>query len=417
MKFDTIIIGGGLSGLVCGIRLAQKGQRCVIISSGQSALHFSSGSFDLLNATSNNNDISEPLVAVQSLIKEKTNHPYAKIGVDKFKQLAQTAEIFFQSIDLVLQGSSAKNHYRITPMGTMTPTWLTMSDLVISNNKDKYPWSKVSILSPLGFLDFYPEYIVAEFKKKGTECDVQTFNMEALDRLRHNPSEVRSASLARTLDKTENIKELANIISEKCKDCEAVILPACIGLKKDSVSKLSELVNKPVLLITTLPPSSVGIRTQQYLQRHFEKLGGVYMLGDSVIKAEIEDDTVKKVYSYNHGNIPFEGNNIVLATGSYFSQGLKATPDSVCEPIFDLDVSYIPNRQEWYQPNLFAKQSYLEFGVKTDNNFRGLHKGKVLNNLYVSGAILEGFNPIKEGSGGGVSILSALHIAENILNK
>ena len=47
MRFDTIIIGAGLSGLVAGIELVRKGQKCLIVSSGQSALHFFSGSFEL----------------------------------------------------------------------------------------------------------------------------------------------------------------------------------------------------------------------------------------------------------------------------------------------------------------------------------------------------------------------------------
>ena len=48
MKFDTIIIGGGLSGLTAGITLAEHGQKCLMVSAGQSALHFFAGSFELL---------------------------------------------------------------------------------------------------------------------------------------------------------------------------------------------------------------------------------------------------------------------------------------------------------------------------------------------------------------------------------
>ena len=80
MKFDTVIIGGGLAGMACGIRLAEAGKRCAIVSQGQSALHFSSGSFDLLGRLPDGTRVENPIEGIAALERTEPEHPYALIG-------------------------------------------------------------------------------------------------------------------------------------------------------------------------------------------------------------------------------------------------------------------------------------------------------------------------------------------------
>ena len=418
MKFDTIIIGGGLSGLISGIYLSQRGQRCVIISSGQSALHFSSGSFDLLNNLPDGTSVQKPLDAISELVKQAPTHPYAKLGENKFKELARQAEEFLKNAGISTQGDHEENHYRVTPMGTLKPTWLTLKNLLISENEKCLPIQHPGIFNITGFLDFYTRFIADEFLKMGAKCSIHSINFPALENLRKNPTEMRSVNIARVFDKQENIKELARILKAESGNCDSIILPAITGLnREDVVDYLRKEINKPIYLLPTLPPSVPGIHTQQKLRSVFQQNGGVFMLGDNVLRADIKGNRISQIYSFNHGDIPFVGQNFILATGSYFSQGLIASTEKIYEPIFDLDVTFAPNRTQWYNSDVFDAQPYQSFGIKTDSTFRCTREGKIFENLYAAGAILEGFNPLKEGCGAGVSILSAMYIAEQILSK
>ena len=59
----------------------------------------------------------------------------------------------------------------------------------------------------------------------------------------------------------------------------------------------------------------------------------------------------------------------------------------------------------------------MSYGIETNANFQGQKNNQTIDNLYVIGAGLESFNAIKEGCGSGVSLLTALQVAKNILRK
>ncbi len=418
MKFDSVIIGGGLAGLVCGIRLSKAGRRCAIISSGQSALHFSSGSFDLLGALPDGTPVTAPVESVAETIRQAPEHPYAKIGAERFGALAAEASALLAEAGVAVEGDAARNHYRLTPMGSLKPAWLTLGGYVRSASPDALPWSKVALFNAAGFLDFYTQFLADEFRRMGVACSVHTFNMPALETIRMNPSEMRSANIARIFDRQENLDELARMLLRDAGDAEAVLLPAVLGIdRRDAVEYLTQQVGRPVAVIATLPPSVPGLQAQLQLRRYFQQLGGVYMLGDTAVRYAAEGDRITALYTADHGDIAFTADDYVLATGSYFSQGLVAEMNGVREPLFGLEVAYAADRGAWYDRDLFAAQPFELFGVKCDEQLRGLRDGRAVENLHVIGAGLAGFNPVKEGCGAGVSMLTALAAAERILNE
>lgn len=409
MKFDTVIIGGGLSGLACGIRLQKKGVKCAIVSAGQSALHFFSGSFELLNRLPDGTPVENPVDAVAKL---DAAHPYKKIG--DFAKYAAEAKQLLADSGVEVEGEAAKNALHLTPMGTLKPAWLSLAELSRFNGADDFKGKKVVVANLAGFLDFNMKFVTDALESMGAECKQQLIHIDAVDHLRKSPTEMRATNIARVLDKEDIHNQLLTILKNYSIGVDAVVLPAAVGLASQKLVKALRKAVPSVVLVPTMPPSVSGIRTQQQLRREFERLGGVFMLGDSVVRADVEAGKVKAVYTINHAENGIAAKNYILTTGSFFSNGLVAHSNEVVEPVFGADVDFAADRAEWCDPQFFNKQNYQTFGVATDGQFRVKKDGKAFSNLYAAGSVLSGFNALHEGCGAGVSLLTALFVADNL---
>lgn len=414
MKFDTIIIGGGLSGITAGITLAGEGRRVAIFSTGQSSLQFSSGSMELLNSI-DGKEVASPLACFDSL---PANHPYRRIGHDKWVELLGRVQPMLSAAGINTTGDAVHNRWRLTPLGKMKPAWLTLDDFATFESPDKLPWRNVALVNVTDFQDFYPQFIASTLEKKGVRCELHSVTIPRLEELRKSSTEMRAPTVARLLD-GDAVRQIAGRLNVLARNVDALIMPAVIGLHDDrAVTLLRRLVIKPVYFVTTIPASVPGIRMQMLLDSYFTKLGGTLFPGDTAVKADIDPDgDIRAIYTVNHCDEPLEADNYILATGSFFGRGLVATRDCIVEPTFGLDVDAPTDRAEWYRRDLYEPQPFMTYGVVTDSKFRPRIDGMTVSNLYAAGSILGGCNPLKEGCGAGVAMLTAMAVADNILSE
>lgn len=422
MKFDSIVIGGGMAGLSAALRLAEAGQKTLLMASGQSALHFSSGSVDLLESD------GDPRAALPAFMAAHPDHPYSKVGMQNIEGSLADLQRHCAEEGLPLMRQE-HNHQRLTPIGTLKSTWLSPDTCACMTDA---PAPDAILLATLeGFRDFHPALAAANLATDARFAHSRILTGEIrlpqLAQFSRNPHEFRSADIARLFDKQgpgqqDLLADLAREISRMVQGCGVpgcrhIVLPACLslGLVGPRLSELERRTGCTIKEVATMPPSLIGMRMQEALKRRFMALGGTFLTSERVLGARYDGDKVIGVHSQHGEDQLFEADHFVLASGSFFSRGLESRLGGIREPIFDADVLSLAERDAWAGRRLFDQHPFMGFGVKTDERLRVLRGGRPLTNLYGAGSVLAHYDPIKEGSGSGVAVATGWQAAGHIL--
>lgn len=380
MRYDTIIIGGGLAGLVCGIALVGGGKRVGLVRGGRSSLGYFSGSLELLGG-----GVGE----LEGFLRREPSHPYAIIGKERIAEYTEVIKNIFRDAGVPLRGNAEGNHLRLTPLGVLKPAWLTLEDFVTFGSEELLSES-VAIVGIEGNLDFNPEFVARPFRRRGAECVVTTLALTK-----------------------ENFVGFARRVAEVRGSAKRVLLPAIFS--QEELTTLRSVVGEGLFLVPTASASMAGARVERALLERFRTLGGRVFQNQRATACRVESGKVVCLMTSEGESL--EAEEYVLATGRFFGGGLVATPTRVYEPVVGVDVAFSSVREDWYAPSVLSEQPFERFGVTTDGDLHPSIGGVRVENLYAVGALLAGADGVTEACGGGVATLSALWAAEKILSR
>jgi glycerol-3-phosphate dehydrogenase subunit B len=426
VKYHCIIIGGGLAGLTCGIRCAGAGLRTAVISNGASALHAASGSIDLLKTDDNKNKSGNIFRHIKEFTAQRPDHPYSMVGVKRIEETIDFIKGELESAGIILNGLGKRNHLHLTALGNAKQTYLSQRSLFSKGLYDAYSEpGDAAVINFEEFRDFFPLLAEKRFRDnpllKKKKLSFKTIKLSGYADDREDHTEFRSIDLARIFDTEKYIPRLAADIAEQAGSAGIVILPGFIGIDNYGriLSRLEELTGKFIVEVPNLPPSIPGMRLERGLKSILARYGGELTPG-KVTGGSIEDGILEYIETGSTPGYRYISDNYLLATGSFFSGGLSAGFRDISEPVFGLKVTDGGKRKSWYSSRFTGSEGhpFMEFGVKTERNLNPLNSNsKRVKNLFCAGAVLSGYDPVRESSGGGVAISTGYYAAEQIIKR
>jgi len=404
--WDGIIIGGGLAGLLAGIRASERGKRILIISEGVGSLTYSSGALDF-------GDVEQ--------LQNREKHPYALLGEAPVRAGMDYLQMLFPNY----QGTWGVTQDLLTPLGSPRKASLVPSG---QNAEALQDAQQIVLMAPEGMKDFFPELIKTNLEKAYPQCIVyiHPFRVSAFESWYALGKSVTGMEYARYWQSKPGLEALKRVLycmtqiffpnQESIKNKKSVIIfPGLAATFSDPLKEVLSKAGLPVIEMTSFPPSASGHNLYCALKQKFKSLGGELLAGTGVQRIESQGKLCGKAIVRSKGRFTaFSARSFILATGGIFGGGIEVTAEAAQETVLGLPL-YVP--AEWTKSEFLGEQPYARMGIEVDSELRPINsrdKEVIFENLRVVGRMLAHWDPWSENCGGGVSLATGWFAGEKL---
>ncbi len=389
---EAIVIGAGLSGLMGALALAEAGHRPLVLAKGQGTTHWTGGTVDIWQ-TSGEQSLRE---ALQTLINEQPDHPYARVGVDGIEDAVAHFRGLMEAARYPYVGSMERNVLLPTALGALRPTAFMPVTMV---GGDARLGGEMLIAGFPELRDFFPPLVASNLQAQGVNARGVYLEMPAMARR----LDYSTRTFANYFEDAAFREEIGMQLRNLRGTATRIGLPAVLG-RRDApgvVQDLQRISGAQVFEIPTLPPSVPGMRLFNIFRDAITAAGGRMQLGSMIVNRSGAGGTLETIASEAAAREQeHRARGFLLATGGVGGGGIRTSHSGeVWETALNLPLRTPESRNGWFESRFLHEEGHPIFraGVATDDQLRPLDASDqpVYKNVVVAGQVLAGSDPVQ----------------------
>jgi glycerol-3-phosphate dehydrogenase subunit B len=418
MSYDVVVIGAGLAGLTAALRLADQGQRVLVVAKGVGGTHLAPATIDVLGYV--DGPVESPAQALPEFAATHPGHPYRRLSVELIRSSLEWLR--GRLGELGYQGRLEENFLLPTAVGVAKPTALVPQTMAAG---DLRAGGRFVFVGLRGLKDFYPAYLAGNLVRAALPggASVSARAVELAPPL-GDEGDVSSVGFARRFEQPEFRDIVVRELAQRLMPGEIVGFPAVLGLRRarEVWQELETRLRHPVFEVPTLPPSVGGIRLFESITAALRQEGARVVIGSTVSGAERDGKRLEGVVAQTAGRPrTYRARSFVLASGGFASGGLQLDSyGRVRETAFDLALVGVPPADApRFEAGYFDEHPIARAGLAADEELHPLDAegSPAFENLHAAGATLAGAAPWREASGNGLSLATGYAAASAILER